>query len=60
VRKNSFSAEEKVLLGDALLAGGKPEEALRLFREAKTLAPDQEGIDSRIFEAESAEVLGSQ
>jgi tetratricopeptide (TPR) repeat protein len=60
VRKNSFSAEEKVLLGDALLAGGKPEEALQVFREAKTLAPDQGGIDSRIFEAESAEVLGSQ
>jgi tetratricopeptide (TPR) repeat protein len=60
VQEHSFSAPEKVALGNAYLAAGKAEKALRLFREARTLAPDFPGIEGHIFEAESRKVLGKE
>jgi len=49
----------KILLGDALLAAGKGEEALRVYKEAQALAPEHSGLDAKIFEAESRQLLGS-
>lgn len=55
VHRNSFSAPEKVLLGDTLLAADQAGEAVKIYQEARTLDPEFPGIEDKLFGARAQE-----